>query len=205
VIYNGASCALESIAGVSGIPASIALAGAGTLPTQAVSGADLSCLGAWNEVTYSINNGNLYRTSNGGTPVPVIAGIVNIQAQYGISSAPNSNTIIQWVDASGSTWGTPSTTDRNRIKALRVAIVARNSLLEKDNVTDPCNSNTADASSLTGLCAWSATSLSPQNPSPAPWIYLSNDADGTSWQRYRYRVFETVIPLRNMIWSRSTL
>jgi type IV pilus assembly protein PilW len=38
--------------------------------------------------------------------------------------------------------------------------------------------------------------------SPAPAIDLTANAD---WQRYRYRVYETIIPLRNMIWSRNTL
>jgi len=30
---------------------------------------------------------------------------------------------------------------------------------------------------------------------------MFNAADGTDWHRYRYRVYETVVPLRNMIWS----
>jgi len=25
------------------------------------------------------------------------------------------------------------------------------------------------------------------------------------WQRYRYRVYETIIPLRNIIWSKNVL
>ena len=36
-----------------------------------------------------------------------------------------------------------------------------------------------------------------------PTIDLSpGDAN---WARYRYRVFETIIPLRNVIWSKDTL
>ena len=44
--------------------------------------------------------------------------------------------------------------------------------------------------------------VAPFIASPAPTIDLSNDAD---WARYRYRIFETIIPLRNLIWAWETL
>jgi type IV pilus assembly protein PilW len=63
-------------------------------------------------------------------------------------------------------------------------------------VTTACSSITAAAP--TGLCAWEGSAAS-----PAPKINLApGDAN---WGRYRYRVFETVIPLRNMVWSKDTL
>ncbi|MBI5430213.1 MAG: PilW family protein [Nitrosomonadales bacterium] len=162
---------------------------------------NISCLGAWNEITYRVNNGNLERNL-----VPNITDIVNIQAQYGIAAAglsssnANFNQIVQWVDATGATWAVPTVADRNRIKAIRIAVVARNGLLEKENVSTACSSTTT--ASPTGLCAWDATSAAPIIASPAPSINLGNDPD---WRRYRYRVFETIIPLRNMIWSKPTL
>lgn len=172
----------------------------------ATAGDKLICLGQWNEITYAAGAGNNL-TRNG---APTIAGIVNIQAQYGISAIPSSNQVTQWIDAvkvgGGVDWSAPSTIDRNRIKALRVAVIARNGLLEKANVSRACGSAVTSAAEV---CAWSDQ---PANPnvlgsvdSPAPAITLLDDADGTSWQRYRYRVFETIIPLRNVIWSRSTL
>ncbi len=156
----------------------------------AIAGSEVACLGTWNEITYRVNNGNLER--NG---VPSIASIVNIQAQYGVSAAANVNLIAQWVDATGAIWAAPTTANRNRIKAIRIAVVARNGLLEKTNVTTACSSLTLAAP--TGLCAWEGSVAS-----PAPRIDVSNDPD---WARYRYRVFETIIPLRNVIWARSTL
>lgn len=193
LIMNGSACALTSASAVEDTTTQIALA---TTPVEAVNNANIACLGTWNEITYSVNNGNLERNAE-----PAIADIVNIQAQYGISDAANSNQITQWVDASAAAgWSAPTVADRNRIKAVRIAVVARNGLLEKENVSLPCSSLTSDAP--TGLCAWSGSSTG----FPAPAINLSNDADGTSWQRYRYRVFETIVPLRNMIWaSRETL
>lgn len=159
--------------------------------TGVVAGANLACLGNWSQQVYSTSGGNL--TLNG---APILSGVVNVQAQYGISATASSNQVTQWVEATAATgWDAPSVANRNRIKAIRIAVVARNGQYEKTNVTTACSSLTAV--SPTGLCAWAGTATS-----PAPSIDLSNDAD---WQRYRYRVFETIIPLRNVIWSRETL
>lgn len=188
LITNGTTCAMSSASAVTGTT-TITLADT----TAAATSANLACLGSWNEVTYAANNGAL--TRNG---VATVAGIVNLQAQYGISAAATSNQITQWVDATGGTWAAPTVADRNRIKAVRIAVVARNPKTEGGNVTAVCSSVTA--ATPTGLCAWPGNASS-----PAPTVTLSNDTDGTSWQRYRYRVFETIIPLRNMIWSKDTL
>ena len=166
--------------------------------TGAVVGANLSCMGTWNEITYAVNqtpnsplNGNLERNA-----VPSVAGIVNIQAQYGVSATANSNQVTQWVNASGAIWAAPTVANRNRIKAVRIAVVARNAKIEPTTVTAACSSTTAAAPS--GLCAWEGSVAS-----PAPVIDLSQG--DPNWRRYRYRVFETIIPLRNMIWSKDTL
>jgi type IV pilus assembly protein PilW len=190
LLINGTTCAMTTVTAVSSSPnyRSISLQSATAV---GVLGANLACLGAWTQFEYKVNNGNLER--NG---LPIVSGIVNIQAQYGISTAANSNHIEQWVDATGSTWAAPSVTDRNRIKGVRIAVVARNGQYEKTNVTEACSSITD--SSPSGLCAWDATSASPNVASPAPVIDLSNVAD---WQRYRYKTYETIVPLRNMIWA----
>ena len=178
----------------------------------------LSCLGTWHSVVFQVNpaynptsatNSQAYLVrSDASFPVPAVgnppaaptvADIVNIQAQYGISAIAGSNLVTQWVDATGS-WAAPSVADRNRIKAVRVAVVARSGLYEKTVVTNACSSLTT--AYPTGLCAWDATSASPATASPAPKIDLSNDPN---WQHYRYRVFETIVPLRNMIWAKDAL
>jgi type IV pilus assembly protein PilW len=220
LIINGTTCNFTSVTAMS-TPTS------GVYPTVTLNdptGANapntsLSCLGAWHTTLFQVNpsynptsvasaaKAYLQRTdslypvpASGNLPAaPAVADIVNIQAQYGISATANSNLVNQWVDATGS-WAAPTVADRNRIKAVRIAVVARNGLLEKSNVTTACSSLTA--TSPVGLCAWDATSASPTVASPAPAIDLSNDPN---WQRYRYRVFETIIPLRNMIWSKDTL
>lgn len=185
LITNGTTCAMSSASAVAGTT-TVTLADT----TAAISGANLACLGTWNEISYAATNGELTRDG-----VSTVAGIVNLQAQYGISATAASNQVTQWVDATGGTWAVPTVADRNRIKAVRIAVVARNPKTEPGNVTAACSSTTAAAP--TGLCAWAGSASS-----PAPTVNLTADAN---WQRYRYRVFETIIPLRNMIWSKDTL
>jgi type IV pilus assembly protein PilW len=194
LIVNGAGCAMSIASAVSASSSSVPPTVELQDTNLAVANANLACLGRWNEVTYAVSSdGNLLRDG-----APVIAGIVNIQAQYGVSATKDSNQVVSWEDPSGVTWGAPTVDDRNRIKAVRVAIVARTAKREGLAVTDACSSQIAAAP--TGLCAWEGTATS-----PAPAINLSDDADGTSWRNYRYRVFETIIPLRNVLWSRPTL
>ena len=212
LINTGASCTLTTVKDLPAPTATtITLAKA---PTVAA-GVDLSCLGTWNEISYAVNDGNLERTvvSNFGaaSTTAVVAGVVNLQVQYGVSATANSNQVTRWLNAKNiadwsvpvdgaatpDNWGTGLTVaNRNRIKSVRVAVVARNAKTEAGTVTAACSSITAAAP--TGLCAWEGSAAS-----PAPTIDLS--AGDPNWRSYRYRVFETIIPLRNMVWSRETL
>lgn len=204
LVING-SLACDSVS-VAAVPTAAQLTLSST-PASAIVNASIACLGApttsttpgaWNQRLYSIVNNQLVVAQNGAaTTTPIASDIVNMQAQYGISATGTSDTITQWVDATG-VWATttsapisPTLANRNRIKAIRIAIVARNGQLEKTNVTNACSSTTAAAPN--GLCAWAGDATS-----PAPTIDISNDVN---WQRYRYRVFSAIIPLRSMIWS----
>ena len=199
VINTGATCAISKVTAVSAAgvsPISVTLADT----NGAVSGASLACVGAWNEVTYSVNaaTGNLERTAvvNGVSTgaVPIVTGIVNIQAQYGISTAGNVNQISSWVDATtGGLWDPALITvaNRNRIKAVRIAVVARNAKLEQSIVT------TAQPVPWTNTVTFDGAVWA------GPTIDLSPGV--TKWNYYRYRVFETIVPLRNVIWSKDTL
>lgn len=178
-------------------------------------GDSISCMAGWNEFQFQVAANQLTRlnTFNNTVRTPVVDGIVNIQAQYGISATPTNNQITQWVNATG-VWaalpnviGTTSAVcsaalaNRNCIKAVRVAVVARNGLLENlPAVSAACSSITN--ANPTGVCAWDATSANPAIASPAPLIDLSNTAN---WNQYRYKVYETIIPLRNIVWTRERL
>lgn len=162
---------------------------------KATVGGSLACLGQWNQFTYAVGANQLQRNDALKAPAtnPIVSDIVNMQAQYGISATANSNQITAWVDAKDA-WANPGVTsatcdvdhaNRNCIKAIHIGVIARNGLLEKEDVTTIAPEVWADIGT-----------------SAAPVIDLSGDAN---WQRYRYRVYETIIPLRNMIWSRNTL
>jgi type IV pilus assembly protein PilW len=175
---------------------------------------NLSCLGSWVTTTFSVNpsydptvaansqaylqrTDTLFPVPAGGNlaAAPTVADIVNMQAQYGVSATAGSNQVTQWVDASGATWAAPTVADRNRIKAVHIVVVARSGLYEKTNVTNTCT--TAKGIVNKGPCAWDDS-----NVDAAPKIDLSNDKN---WQHYRYRTYDTIVPLRNMIWAKDTL
>jgi type IV pilus assembly protein PilW len=196
------NCSMTRVTGATAVPVTISLASV----TNVAVGNSLSCLGVWNEVQYAVTANQLTRTGAlvGVAPnivpnaaaVPIVPDIVNVQAQYGISAAPTSNQVTQWVDATVNAAGdfaNPSLLDRNRIKAIRIAVVARNGELERANVTNACSSLIANAP--TGLCAWDGGAAG----SAAPAINLAADPN---WQRYRYRVYESVIPIKSVIWAR---
>lgn len=192
LIVSGATCAMSKVSAISAVgvsPKIITLADT----TAAVTGANLSCLGTWNQVTYAVNNGNLVR--NG---VPVVAGIVALEAQYGISATPDSNQVASWVEASAMPWSAPTSAERNRIKAMRIALISRNDKREPADLAGTTSCTSTTSATPSGLCAWAGTVAS-----PAPAIDLATaDAD---WRKYRYRVFETIIPLRNTVWAKDTL
>lgn len=155
-------------------------------------GATLSCFAAPSNAplfqrTYSINSAlrQLLRSDNSTNPVATnevaVPEIVDLQAEYGVAPA-NSQSVDQWVDASSAQWANPSVTDRKRIKAVRIALVARSAQYEKPEGSNAC----ATTAATTG---WSS------------WASFSYGSYGADWKCYRYKVFETVVPLRNVLWS----
>lgn len=192
LVVNGTSCTISHATAITDStgtsPGTVTLADA----TNVAVGATLACLNNWREVTYKVLPGNIlgFRDTLAADPVtftPLVAGVANIQVQYGISAAPASPAVIAWVEPTG-IYAAPTVADRNLIKAVRIAVVARDAKLDVNNVASACNQ-----ANNTGLCAWADIP-----GSPAPIVNLTGDAD---WMRYRYRIFETTIPLRNAIWN----
>jgi type IV pilus assembly protein PilW len=184
-------------------------------PVSILNGADwvrFSCLGAWNQYEYTVNAAmELTRTggTSGTTPfpnsaaVPVASDIVALQAQYGITetidptattttAAAYLNRVDRWVDATGTFGPTMALMDRNRIRAIRIAVIARDGNLQRSNVSQTCN---GAAAGVSRVCIWQADA----NPAGVDLSGVPN------WQRYRYRSFEATIPLRNIIWNRDAL
>ncbi len=116
--------------------------------------------------------------------------IVQLQAVYGKDT--DANGVVDAWNASAPT--TPA--EWQQIRAVRVAIVARGHVQE--------GTVTLDGALAASTCAST-------NPHPAAvcWkpdptgdgVKIDVSASSTSWQKYRYRVVETTIPLRNSIWQ----
>ena len=164
-------------------------------------GAEVIDIGQGNRLTtstYSVSAGNLVQSDNNAAAVtPQAANIVNIQAQYGVAPA-GSQSVNCWTDAKGSAcspasgdWAAPTVADYQRVKAIRVAVVARSGLKEKPRVGTTCDATP------TAPLTWPSSGL-PAGSSNPPAIDLSADPN---WKCYRYRVYWTVVPLRNVIWG----
>ncbi len=155
-------------------------------------------------MTYSIVNDQLVATNAfDGVATPIADNIVQFQVQLGysplcaatgltaqcnISSLAPVTTIINtatsypqgvWGDTLGPVV-TPS--DYRKVIAVRMAIVARSSTPEKKDTMGNCNATTVEP-------VWLANSSSTLKVSGNP-----------EWRCYRYKVFELMMPLRNMLW-----
>ena len=197
LVINGPSCALTRLDTSTPTATTISFID-DRAATLAAKDSQITCLGDWNEITYSVDPATNNLLSGGN---PTVEGIVNLQAQYGVSAPGLSssdaayNTVAAWVNADTAPWIAPGVTDRNRIKAVRLAIIARNAKREFETVTDICPSTNGTINK--GPCVW------PDSPlGDAPAVDLSADPD---WQHYRYKVFETIVPLRNVLWAKGTL
>ncbi|MBI5784753.1 MAG: PilW family protein [Rhodocyclales bacterium] len=153
--------------------------------------ARFQCFPGLFRVTYGINTRQLEVTEPdpavpGATrTTPVVPDILDLQAQYGIDN-PALVPPIEWVDATGATWGAPSLADVRRIRAVRVAILALNSEYQKP----PTDTGVCDATTDAMRAGWSS------------WANLNPPADLTpDFHCYRFKVFESVIPLRNILWA----
>jgi len=114
----------------------------------------------------------------------LFADIVNLQAFYGKDT--DGNGVVDTYDAV-----TPTTSAGWRqVLSLRIAIVARSVQMEKDNVTvsEPLW-DVGTATVVAGSAACGASRCVTLKIDTLP-----------DWQRYRYKVYDSVVPLRNMLW-----
>lgn len=161
-------------------------------------GGYISCPGEWLSVTYQVRNGNLEEvtgSSSAGTTTRIImSNVVSLQAQYGIASLPQNQAVNAWVNADGA-WTNLDMARRKLIRSIRFVIVARNDLLERQVVTSP-------GCTAAGVCAWVGD---PAAAGADNATVNLTAVGGANWNFYRYRVFETIVSLRNMTWASGVL
>ncbi|ELA00966.1 fimbrial biogenesis protein [Cupriavidus sp. HMR-1] len=173
-----------------GIAMNLGNVGAGNLPGFAVYGVGANQTLMFYDLLQSGGNG--YGT------VPLADGVLEMHALYGID--PNNNGTISWQAPTGafdaaqlSNGSQTAAANLYAIKAVRIGLILRTSLPER-------------AQQLIGSPS-TATATGVVSPGP---LVLFADVPGLSYtrtlqgaeQNYRYRVFETTIPLRNTLLQR---
>lgn len=113
-------------------------------------------------------------------------GIINLQAEYGLDT--NNDTIIDtWQSTTPSSW--------SQLRAIRVALLARSQQYDVARIT-----------TVAPILPW-------KDGLGSDIDFTMTNVDGTAdsdplnspnnWRNYRYRVYGSVVPLRNMVWGTS--
>jgi type IV pilus assembly protein PilW len=169
------------------------------------------------KIQYSVNNGVLYSTplidtgaANCGqladplAPNPLASNILVMKVEYGVDTDLDLKRLLDtWVQASAAGWD-PATllaapiTTINQIKAIRIGIIVQSEQFDKnlagftggDYVNGDYNWVLFDcADAVKANCPGRLTGTVPATVSPAG--------------NWRFRRYETVIPLRNEIWNKT--
>lgn len=156
--------------------------------------------------TYSIVNNQLVATNafTPNNPMVISDGIVQMQIQYGFSAdcppaASSGGVFVSCrIDSTATTVGTIVTTSPNnqwgdvmpagatpadwrKVVAVRMALVARSSTPERSDTAGNCTATTTQP-------VWQTTGNT-------LWVDAAPD-----WMCFRYKVFELVVPIRNLMW-----
>lgn len=131
---------------------------------------------------YSVQSGELMLRQGLSGPTTLAAqaifdGVVQIQAQYGkdlVGGDGIVDTFDEVTPATQAAW--------TQVLAVRIAVVARASQYEKDEVSPAT------------IQLWPDSAVAPTTAGPV-WTLTADD------RHYRYKVFQTTVPLRNMIWK----
>jgi type IV pilus assembly protein PilW len=196
------TCVLRKITSVSPPPSSVKPAGEGSITFATSDPFNAAGLGiAFSEegsavnlglsprvARYSVQDGHLEALDLLANETENVADdVVNIQAQYGVDNLPaaagstpaGDGVVDAWVEPTGTYAAAALAADPAsvaQIKAVRIAVVVRSKKGEKNAV--------------------SPASLNLYATNPGMTLTLSADQ-----QKYRYKVFETVVPIINMVWS----
>lgn len=110
--------------------------------------------------------------------------IVNLQAFYGKDTDGNGvvDTYDNVTPTTGAGW--------RQVLSVRIAIVARSAQMEKENATTTQPLwDVGNATAVVGSAACGSSRCITLSVNTLP-----------DWQRYRYKVYDSIVPLRNMLW-----
>jgi len=138
------------------------------------------------------------------TPTPLANNIVLMKVQYGIAD-PTTGFLQKWVKAGNDgteDWSASamlnSMTFQNlsRIKAVRIALIVRSESYDKCAYANVCPDPTTNTFTYTLFNECDGV------PCPAAITGALDPTPGNG--NFRYRVYETVVPLRNAVWNLRT-
>lgn len=153
-------------------------------PDGYTKGSILFNMGSLMDITYSVQNGKLSQSrfdtaANMISTMELVDHVINIQAEFGKDT--DGDDIVDTWDAVNPI----SSAEWLEVKMVRIAVVAQSAKFEK----------AAGGVFVTNQDIKWPSSASSANQRT---IKISGITD---WKNYRYRVFETVIPLRNLMWG----
>lgn len=145
-------------------------------------------------IRYDVAAGALRSTdlANDDAPVPLVSNVVNVKFQYGIDSDGDGG-LDTWVAAAASGAWAASTllaaprSTLERIKAVRIGVIVRSERADR---------------ALTSGHHWVLFDCAAADKATCPGRLEATIA-GSPSGGYRYRGYETVVPLRNVIWNRG--
>ncbi|MBU2286699.1 MAG: PilW family protein [Gammaproteobacteria bacterium] len=128
--------------------------------------------------------------------VEVASDVVTLKAQYGIDTDGDGEIATgEWTNtaAAGMDW--------TRVRAVRFAVLVRSRQFER-----PITDGGAPVPVTQAIPSWAGGAFVMKNvdntsDSGSSPTAVDGPAGPNNWRNYRYRVYESVVPLRNMIWG----
>lgn len=153
-------------------------------------------MGPWERVQrvqYAVSNGvlrSLDLVDANATSNPLSSDIVNMKVQYGLDS--NADGLLDtWVKATQAPW-TPAALMGaalpvlNQIKAIRIGVIVRSAQYDRAIASD---------------FNWVLFDCDNTDKATCPGRLTGTIARDASGGGYRYRLYETIVPLRNALWN----
>ncbi len=137
-------------------------------------------------------------------PEPVAEQIVHLKAEYGMDDGQDNGTVERSVHKADDNMVdnfTSVSPDKDkpeqwtRVRSVRVAVVSRSLTADRP----PCSATPKYSDALDDDTYPVRWARGPDAPKGRPIDVQTTD----DWQCYRYRVYETTVPLRNMIWRQE--
>lgn len=198
------SYALTVSSATSGLSSGAIVYNLGSAPSIKAYAIRKSNLTVCDYLKYDCGSSSYTSTLNSTVWVPVVRNVVSLRAQYGhdisnLSSSAMTGVVGQFDQYSPGDSSDPTSSVAvycrwARIIGLRLAVVGRSTHYDKTAPTS--TSPTWSGSTANSSTSSSTTTLNPEALS----IDLSGQSD---YQYFRYRLLESSVPLRNMIWQGS--